>query len=101
METRNYAANADAAPPAAPGAPSNGYPRAADPGAGLEATTPGPHWFYKIGEALRKIITDVDAVPDDADLTLLAKCVKRHKDATTLIVYKQIVDNGIPILEEL
>ncbi len=76
MEPRNYAANADAAPPAAPGAPSNGYPRAADPGTGTEATTPGPHWFYKIGESLRRVIIDMGLVPDDADLSLLSQAIQ-------------------------
>jgi len=75
MEPRNYAANANAAPPAAPGVPSNGYPRAADPGAGQEATIPGPHWFYKIGEALRQVITNQGLAPSDADLSLLSKAI--------------------------
>ncbi len=68
MEPRNYAANADAVPPDAPATPSNGYPRAADPATGTEATTPGPFWFYKIGEELRAIITAAGITPDDADL---------------------------------
>jgi len=76
MEPRNYAANANAAPPAAPAVPSTGYPRTADPGAGLEATIPGPHWFYKIGESLRRLIVAAGFAPDDADLNLLLNAVQ-------------------------
>jgi len=76
MEPRNYAANADAAPPAAPAVPSTGYPRTADPGAGQEATIPGPHWFYKIGESFRRLIVAAGFTPDDADLNMVLDAVQ-------------------------
>jgi len=95
MEPRNYAANADAAPPAAPGVPSNGYPRAADPGTGLEATIPGPHWFYKVGESLRKVITDQGLVPDDTDLSLLSKAITGQPGAANAWISYDGTNNTI------
>ncbi len=70
MEPRNYLANAGATPPAAPPAPSQGYPQTAIPGT-TPATTPGPFWYYKIGEELRAVINGAGIVPSDADLTQL------------------------------
>ena len=67
MEPRNYLANAGANPPAAPAAPSNGYPQTATPGVN-QATVPGPYWYYKIGEELRALITAGGITPNDADL---------------------------------
>lgn len=67
MEPRNYLANADASPPVKPGAPSVGYPRTATPGVN-ESTSPGPFWFYKLGEELRALITSAGLTPDDDDL---------------------------------
>lgn len=67
METRNYLANAGGTPPEAPASPSNGYPQSAVPGVN-EATTLGPHWFYKVGEELRAIITAAGLTPSDASL---------------------------------
>lgn len=74
MDPRNYLANASPTPPEAPAAPSTGYPQSAVPGV-TEATTPGPHWFYKIGESLRRLIigsgqTPNDAAPDSLDMVL-------------------------------
>lgn len=83
MEPRNYLANADAAPPAVPGAPSNGYPRSATPGV-EEATTPGPYWFYKMGESLRRIIVAAGLTPDDADLDLLKSAIMKAPKMTVL-----------------
>lgn len=70
MEPRNYLLNASATPPTKPAAQSSGYPQAAEPGVN-EATTPGPFWFYKIGEALRAVITASGATPDDDNLNQL------------------------------
>lgn len=76
METRNYDSGAIATPPDEPVSPSNGYPTDGDPQSGVSATIPGAHWFYKVGESLRSIITDSGLIPDDADLTLLLQAVK-------------------------
>ncbi len=67
METRNYLANAAGSPPPKPSSPSNGYPQSATPGVN-EATTPGPFWFYKVGEELRKVITQAGITPSDDNL---------------------------------
>ncbi len=74
METRNYLANASAAPPVKPGAPSTGYPQTAVPGVS-EATVPGPFWFYKIGEELRAIITAAGLTPSDDNLGQLLEAL--------------------------
>lgn len=67
MEPRNYLSSAAATPPANPAAPSFGYPQSATPGVN-EATVPGPHWFYKIGEELRSILIAAQVAPSDTDL---------------------------------
>ncbi|WP_303905613.1 gp53-like domain-containing protein [Thiohalomonas denitrificans] len=67
MDPRNYLANASGTPPVKPASPSNGFPQSAVPGVN-EATTPGPFWFYKIGEELRSIITAAGITPSDDDL---------------------------------
>jgi len=76
MEPRNYLADAEATPPAAPAAPSYGYPRNEDLAAGKEATEPGPYWFYKVGESLRRLIAAAGFVPDDADLNMVLNAVQ-------------------------
>jgi len=113
MEPRNYAANAEATPPAVPAAPSTGYPRAADPAAGKLATTPGPHWFYKVGESLRRVITDMGLVPDDGDLSLLSQAIQAYsqinigfnqtwQDQTASrssgVTYYNVTDKPIPVV---
>ncbi|TKA91799.1 hypothetical protein FAZ79_00395 [Guyparkeria sp. SB14A] len=74
METRNYLANAAGSPPPKPSSPSNGYPQSATPGVN-EATTPGPFWFYKVGEELRKVITEAGLTPSDNDLGQLLEAL--------------------------
>ena len=76
METRNYLSGASATPPTAPASPSNGYPTAGNPGTGTPATQPGPHWFYKIGEELRSLLTSASITPADTDLTQVAKAIQ-------------------------
>jgi|19_taG_2_1085344.scaffolds.fasta_scaffold51622_1 hypothetical protein len=71
MEPRNYESGASESAPLAPETPSVGYPTGGNPGTGSPATKPGPYWFYKIGEALRKVIVDAGLTPDDADLDQL------------------------------
>lgn len=68
MDPRNYESGAAGSPPAAPDTPSAGFPTGGDPQTATPATKPGPYWFYKIGESLRKIITDAGLTPNDADL---------------------------------
>lgn len=75
MEPRNYEAGAAGAPPAAPAAPSVGYPTESDPQTATPATKPGAHWYYKIGESLRNVITSAGLTPDDSDLTLFQKAI--------------------------
>lgn len=75
MEPRNYLANASAIPPAKPAAPSQGYPQTAVPGVN-PATTPGPFWYYKIGEELRGIINGAGITPSDADITQLLQALE-------------------------
>lgn len=71
MEPHNYESGAAGSPPSAPASPSNGYPTGGDPQTATPATKPGAFWFYKVGESLRKIITDAGLTPDDSDLTQL------------------------------
>lgn len=75
MEPRNYLANASATPPAAPAAPSSGYPQSGVPGVS-EATVPGPYWFYKLGEELRTVISASGQTPDDTSLAQLLAGIK-------------------------
>lgn len=76
MEPRNYLANASATPPTKPGSPSSGYPQAAVPGVS-EATTPGPFWFYKIGEEMRTVLVGAGLTPSDDDLSQLLSGIRR------------------------
>lgn len=84
MEPRNYENGASGTAPTAPTTPSVGYPTGGDPQTGVPATKPGPFWFYKIGEALRNLITDAGLTPDDADLTQIVQAV--NKNATEVKV---------------
>ena len=76
METRKYQSGAVATPPNAPSTPSTGYPTNGNPGSGVNATQPGEHWFYKIGEELRAVITGASLTPTDSDLSQLFKAIK-------------------------
>lgn len=76
METRNYESGAAASPPTAPVTPSIGYPTNGDPLTPTPATMPGAFWFFKIGEALRSIITGCGFTPSDDDLLQLAKSIQ-------------------------
>lgn len=85
MEPRNYLANATANPPAKPTGPSNGYPQTATPGVN-PATSPGPHWFYKIGEGLRSLISGSGQTPSDDDLAQVLKGIKRFSGGNVTIL---------------
>ncbi|MDZ7804348.1 hypothetical protein [Thiohalophilus sp.] len=100
MEPRNYLANANDTPPGKPSSPSNGYPQSAVPGVN-EATTPGPFWFYKVGESLRKVLVAVGMTPSDDDLDQLNRAVRMNKDTSTGTVYKQVVVDGVMYMEEV
>lgn len=76
METRKYQSGAVATPPSAPGTPSVGYPTNGNPGSGVNATQPGEHWFYKIGEELRAVIAAAGLTPSDSDLAQIAKAIQ-------------------------
>ncbi|WP_297813769.1 hypothetical protein [uncultured Methylophaga sp.] len=86
MDPRNYKSGAAASPPDAPGSPSTGFPTEGNPGSGVPATNPGPFWFYKVGESLRKIITTAGLTPDDGDLNLLQKAIVKLVSATNHVV---------------
>ena len=75
MEPRNYESGASESAPLAPETPSVGYPTEGNPGTGTPATKPGPFWFYKIGESLRRIIVAAGLTPDDDDLDLLDQAI--------------------------
>lgn len=65
---RVYESGAVAGAPAAPAAPSTGYPTNGNPVGGIEATWPGAYWFYMITEELRAVITAAGLVPDHTNL---------------------------------
>lgn len=94
MDPRNYKSGAAASPPDAPAAPSTGYPTEGNPGSGVPATNPGPFWFYKVGESLRKIITTAGLTPDDGDLNLLQKAIVKLVSATNHVVRLEDVTFG-------
>ncbi|MEW4983058.1 MAG: hypothetical protein AB1Y26_07485 [Cycloclasticus sp.] len=75
MEPRNYEDGAAGTPPLVPSTPSTGYPTEGNPQSAIPATKPGAHWFYKIGESLRNVITTAGLTPDDGDLNLVQKAI--------------------------
>ena len=103
MEPRNYLANASATPPSKPASPSAGYPQAAVPGVN-EATTPGPFWFYKIGEELRGVLTAAGLTPSDDDITQLLTAMQTmfpRADFATTHKLTRDATTGVAMLEEL
>lgn len=76
MDNREWASGASANPPAAPAAPSSGYPTDGDPLASVPPTVPGAHWFYQLGEELRAILTAASITPDHANLTQLLTALR-------------------------
>lgn len=74
MEPRAYQANAAGTPPALPATAVNGYPRGAT--STLPATTPGPHWFYMMGEEIRNVIIDGGLVPSPRDNSQLYQAIR-------------------------
>lgn len=100
MDNRSYAANASVTPPAAPVAPSVGYPKSGNPATNDPATWPGPYWVYAIGEEGRNLITGAGLTPDINDLTQWRQAVvKMISDAAKAIridnaVFEASVANG-------
>jgi hypothetical protein len=74
MEPRAYQADAAGTPPALPATSVSGYPQAATPT--LKATTPGPHWYYMVGEEIRNAIIDGGLTPDPRDYSQLYQAIR-------------------------
>lgn len=72
METREWLANSNAAPPTRPAAPSTGYSQG-----GATPTKPGAYWYHQISEELRNLILFAGIVLDATVLTQLRQAVKR------------------------
>ena len=62
---REYKSGAAANPPAAPSAPSAGYPTEGDVLGGTAATVPGAHWFHMVTEAIVSVIEKAGMVPSN------------------------------------
>lgn len=76
MDNRKWESGASANPPAAPAAPSSGYPTDGDPLASVPPTVPGAHWFYQLGEELRAILVAAGITPDHTNLTQLLTALR-------------------------
>lgn len=62
MEPRAYESGAAGTPPAYPATAVAGYPMTAT--TVLPATTPGPYWFWMVGDELRYFICNTGQFPD-------------------------------------
>lgn len=76
MDNRKWGSGASVNPPAAPAAPSSGYPTDGDPLASVPPTLPGAHWFYQVGEELRAILAAAGITPDHTSLTQLLTALR-------------------------
>ncbi len=74
MEPRAYQAGAAGTPPPLPATAVVGFPRGSTPT--LKATTPGPHWFYMVGEEIRNAIIDGDVTPNPRDNSQLYQAIR-------------------------
>jgi hypothetical protein len=74
MEPRAYQSGAAGTPPPYLATSVAGYPRSATPT--LKATTPGPHWFYMVGEEIRNVIIDGGLTPDPRDNSQLYQAIR-------------------------
>ncbi|OGS90869.1 MAG: hypothetical protein A2Z95_06280 [Gallionellales bacterium GWA2_60_18] len=81
MDNRIWESGAGAAPPAAPAAPSAGYPSPGDPLTATPASKGGPYWYHQIGEELRAVIAAAGITPDHEDLGQLYEAIQRLIDA--------------------
>ena len=75
MEPRAYQAGAAGTPPELPANSVLGFPRSAT--TTLPATTPGPYWFYMVGEELRNAIIGGGMAPSPTDNTQLLQAINR------------------------
>lgn len=95
MDNRALEANASVNPPAAPGAPSVGYPKAGNAQTNDPASKPGPYWFHAIGEELRNIITAGGLVPNLNTLTQVRDAIQLMINASLpadALVFKGVID---------
>lgn len=76
MDNRKFESGAAANAPAAPGAPSSGYPTNGDPLASVPPTVPGEWWFHQIGEELRAILTAAGITPNHNTLNQLLTALR-------------------------
>lgn len=81
MDNRVFQAGAKVTPPAAPAAPSNGYPTNGDPVGNIPATQPGDFWFHQIGEELRAIVVAAGLAPSTANTAQVLEAIQRLIDA--------------------
>lgn len=75
MDLSKYESNADAAPPAAPVAPSTGFARNGVPPA-TPPTWPGAYWFYQIQQSCKEILDWAAVVANHLTLTLLRDAIR-------------------------
>ena len=73
MEPRAYLSGAAGTPPKFPASSQYGYPRAAT--GSLDATLPGPWWFYMTGEEVRNLIIKGGVAPSTRDNTQMLQAI--------------------------
>ncbi len=74
MEPRAYQSGAAGTPPSLPATSVLGYPRAATPT--LNATVPGPYWFFGWGEEIRNAIIAGGLTPNPRDNSQLYQAIR-------------------------
>lgn len=77
MEPRAYESGAVGTPPALPSTSVVGYPASAT--TTTPGTTPGPYWFYMVGEEIRNAIVGGGIAPNPYDGTQLLQAVLRAR----------------------
>ena len=75
MEPRAYEAGAAGTPPPLLPTAVMGFPQTASPT--QNATTPGPRWFFMVGEEVRNAIIGSGMAPDPYDSTQLLQAIQR------------------------
>lgn len=73
---RAFKSGAAAAPPAAPAAPSIGYPTQGDASAGVPPTKPGAWWYHMITEELRAIVVAGGLTPSQSDTSQVLQALQ-------------------------
>lgn len=74
MEPRAYQTGAAGTPPRLLPTAQSGYPQSASPT--LAATTPGPYWFYMVGEEIRNVVIAGGITPNPADNSQLYQAIR-------------------------